>query len=675
MNTHVELIPEVQKITMGKGSLPLHTSESSVRGNSERCMKQFVWDSKTTITTEARAKDEDTFWYIAYGSIEPAAERPPEHPQGYRMIVQENGVLILSSTEQGLFYGCSTWKQIIRQSEASVPAMEIHDWPVLDYRGIMLDFSRGRVCNLSYLKELVVQMASLKMNVLQLYIEHTFQFPGRESIWRGSGALSREELLTLKQWCHQYFIELQPNLQSFGHCNRILTTPEYSHMRESDLYWTLSPAVEETYTFLESLYDDYLPLFDSDLFNIDSDETYDLGSGKSQELQSQMGTGPLYLQHLMRVRDLAKAHGKRIMVFGDVIVKHPELIGELPDDIVFLDWIYDPREHYESTEIFGNAGKTFWVCPGTGSWNSLFPRQNGAVKNILGLVGQGIDCGAQGMLLCDWADHGGYTMPKPSDYSFALGAAASWRGKVDSIESFNRGLAIAYEEPELPVIHSLLASIYTLPALWSKNRSQCVIALFDEPLMGRTITGPLPPAELTALEDLPESISGVLDEESHHLMRPIFQIEESTLTRIERIVQEAEGHIDSLKVQHRRQQYSWIADAFKTMITKVRIGREVRTRFLNHNLSTTWLLQTEEDLRLLKQQFSQLQISFINNWYTYAKTSEIDISLTYFAHGLERLDYLQNFIRKQRVAMEEHREPDYALTTYQSVGYRSLPTY
>jgi hypothetical protein len=657
------------------GVLKFDTQEVDIEGDSIRCINQLELPKKVSSRRKPIEATGLDHTYISIGTLDPSKFPPPEHLQGYRLVVQEQGVLITSKSEQGLFYGCTTWNQIVRQADNTISTLDISDWPYLEYRGIMLDISRGRVFSLDYLKNMVTRLATMKINVLQLYIEHTYQFEGKETIWKGSGAMGREDLQELQSWCSDHFIELQPNLQSFGHCNRILTTSEHRHLRESDLYWTLSPALEETYDFLASVYDGFLPIFESTLLNIDSDETYDLGRGKSKELQSEMGTGRLYLQHLMKVRELAQAHGKRIMVFGDVIVKHPELISQLPDDIVYLDWIYDPKSHYDTTELFGKSGKTFWVCPGTGSWNSLFPRQHGSVKNILTLVGQGIESGAQGMLLCDWADHGGYAMPAPSEYSYALGAAASWSKQVPSLSEFEKAFMILMEETHLPQIHSLLSSIYSLPGLWSKNRSQCVIALFDEPLMGRTITGPVPPADLVPLQDLPPKVSGVLDEESHHLMRPVFQLEESTIRSIGEIIEKVEPLVRSLVDETRRRQYQWITEAFRTMVEKVRLGRKIRGRFLDHEIDTDWLLDVEGELRLLSQRFTLLQINFIHVWYSYATTSEIDITLTYFAHGLERLDYLRRWVAKQRIAMQEHREPDYALATYETAGYRSLPTY
>ena len=672
------LIPNVQNLMNLCGNFVID-SQCTVYSNSKKCIQTFMQHTMNVVTPQNeiqyRLAEPSSFYYIKIGNTQEDVDSIPDNPEGYHLKVDPHGILIVSRTEQGLFYGCCTWHQILKQTGSSIPALQIDDWPTLPNRGLLIDVSRGRVFTIEYLKKLVKQLARLKMNVLQLYIEHTFQFPDKEEIWEGSGAYSREEIITLRKWCEEHFVELQANLQSFGHCNRILTTKGYRHLRESDLYWTLSPAKAESYQFLESLYDDYLPLFTSSVFNVNSDETYDLGTGASKALQKSLGTGRLYLNHLLKLRDLAKKHGKQIMAFGDVIIKHPELIQELPDDIVFLDWIYDPKDHYDTPAVFGNSGKQFWVCPGTGSWNSLFPRQEGATKNIIGLVTQGITEGAKGMLLCDWADHGGYAMPKASEYSYAVGAVMSWTGYCDNLEKVEQAMEILFDEPVYRQLNQVLASIHRLPGVWSKNRSECVIALFDEPLTGRSLTAPVPPKNLQPMKELPEGIGSVFDEESQHMMRPIFQLTDTILSDMNSIVAEAETLVEHVVDKERFSEYKWIVQSFRLIIDKVRLGRIIRTGFSTHQIDVDLLLDWEIELRLQKQRFVHLQIDFTKIWLSYAKISEIDISLTYFAHVIERIDYLQNWIRKQRLAMQKNREPDYALETYNTAGYRSLPTY
>ena len=673
VKTLYQIVPAVQSMESSLTESYLDFTSSPFYSNSPAVSKTFLsfadLDPQNVVVHNS-----DHARFIGFGSWE--FIDPPEHEQGYRLQISETSLIITSRTDQGLLYGCMTLLQILQQcKETGIKTCSITDSPVLENRGVMLDLSRGRVYTLSYLKDLVVLLAKLKMNVLQLYIEHTYAFSFLEKVHEGSDPITKEEIRELDAWCKTYFVELQANLQSFGHCNRLLTTKGFRHLRESDLYWTLSVADDETYALLEKMYHEYLPNFSSSIVNVDSDETYDLGSHASKALMQQMGQGPLYLQHLLKLRELAKQEGKRLMVFGDVILHHPELLQQVPDDIIFLDWIYDPLPSYGTPKQFAKAGCTFWVCPGTGAWNTLFPRQDGAYLNIMGLTLEGIANGAQGMLLCDWGDHGSYTPPSFSYVSFAVSAQASWSGKDCGLASLLPAIARVLEEPQLEILHTILPAIHRLPAMWSKNRSQCAIALFDEPLCGRMITHPAAPDALEALKPLPEGIKGVLDPESHHLMRPLFSISQTSIDEIRTIAKKARTASLKMQSESMKAQYLWLCDALEILSDKLALGREIRTSFLTAEVTVEHMLDWDAQLRLLIRRYVILQQDFVTWWNQVAKHSEIAITITYFAHIIERLDYLRNWLLKQKQALETFHEIDYSLSTYETAGYKSLPTY
>ncbi|WP_320122836.1 glycoside hydrolase family 20 zincin-like fold domain-containing protein [uncultured Sphaerochaeta sp.] len=670
------LFPEPQKIKYGKNITSLSYEHLKVFTNCSQLVGRVTKSlSINHVEIVSTPSSEDEAFFIRFGSVSDTTV--PVQKQGFSLVVGQDSLSITSSSEQGLFYGCLAWEQLTIQGKKSghVQAMELMDWPVLENRGLMLDISRGRVYSLDYLKQLVEKLATLRINVLQLYIEHTFAFSFLADVHKGSSPITAEEVRELDQWCKKHYIELQANLQSFGHCNRLLTTKGFRHFRESDLYWTLSPAVEETYTLLDRMFAEFLPNFTSNVLNIDSDETYDLGSGKSAALIDKEGKGEVYLNHLLRVRELAAKHGKTLMVFGDVILRHPELLEQIPQDIVFLDWIYDPSDTYTTPKKFAVSKRTFWVCPGTGAWNTLFPRQDGAVKNIQKLTIEGVNQGAMGMLLCDWGDHGSYTPPVFSMVAFAVAAQVGWNGREIALEDQLQAISMVLGEPMLQKLHLLLPQIHRLPAFWSKNRSQCSIALFDEPLMGRMLTNALPPKNLEPFEPLPEGVAGVLDPESHHLMRPLFSISEESLEKLTDIEKEARELVGQLHDDLIRSQYEWLCDSLQLICEKLRLGRSIRSAMLSASADYDQFLDWEIELRLLIGKFTQLEMDFVSWWMKVAKVSEIMIPLTYFAHIIERLDYLKGWLAAQRQAIETNHEVDWAMTSYQTAGYKSLPTY
>lgn len=597
--------------------------------------------------------------------------------QEYMIEIRTNHVNLEAGSKQGLFYAIQTLRQVLIQSEdGSLQGLAAKDKPALNYRGLQLDFSRGKTFSLETVRQVIDLMARHKMNVLQLYIEHTFAFQKHPSFCDDVGAITPDFVRAVQEYCEQNYIELQPNFQSFGHCNRILTQPEYRELSESDLYWTLSPSKPETYDLLTDFYEEFLPLFNSPLVNVGSDETYDLGLGLSKEWKQRDGKGRVYLSHILRLRELAKKHGKNIMFFGDVLINYPELLNEIPDDVVLLDWIYDPMKEYPNTKEFGKSGRRFWVCPGTGGWNSIFPRLQGAKINIERLVKTGLQHGAEGMLLTDWGDHGHYGVLSANFYSYLLGAAVSWEGETFDLEEFERGISdVSFLGGPWVELFNGFASIYDLPAIWSKNRSQCVIALFDEPLFGQTVAGPVPPENLLPLEPLPPEVPFAMEEEGHHWMRPIFQLTDEVLDEIDRLIRGLEPKIMQISDQVARMEFEFMANCFKLITKKTRFGKQVREAFATRNITLDMLLDFELEVQRLKQSYVRLLMNFEQVWFARSGEAEIYISVTYFANIISRLDYVHQWLARQRKAMNKNLLVDMDFTTYETVGYQSLPTF
>ena len=240
-------------------------------------------------------------------------------PEAYRLILVPGRIVIAAPDPRGRFYGVQTLRQLLRQFGAELPALRIDDAPDLSHRGVMHDVSRGKVPTLETLFELVELFASLKINQLQLYIEHTFAFERHPLLGQGHSPLTPGDIIALDRHCLRHHIALVPNLQSFGHVSHTLEHAPYRHLGESDFRggWTLSPAVPEVYTFLAELYAEYLPLFSHrPFFNVDCDETWDLGKGRSRELAEKQGLGRVYLDHLLKVRQLVEPYGCRMLFWG-----------------------------------------------------------------------------------------------------------------------------------------------------------------------------------------------------------------------------------------------------------------------------------------------------------------------------------------------------------------------
>lgn len=359
--------------------------------------------------------------------------------QGYLLKILQDKIIIESNTEAGIFYGIKTFEQIIRQSRYKIPTGIINDYPDFCTRGIMLDISRDKVPTMQTLFTLVDKLANWKINRLELYTEHTFAYRNHQNVWIQASPMTGEEILSLDKYCQENFIELVPNQNSFGHMRRWLDLPEYKSLAEcpDGFVWpwgektenpfSLCPILPESLKLLEELYDELLPHFKSNNFNVGCDETFDLGQGKSKSYCEKKGKGKVYLEFLLKIYKLVKKHNKILHFWGDIILDHPDLVKELPRDIVVLNWGYEADHPFEKQcAQFAEAGIPYFVCPGTSSWCSITGRTDNCLENQKNAAYYGLKYGASGILNTDWGDFGHWQYLPISYPGFVRGAALSW---------------------------------------------------------------------------------------------------------------------------------------------------------------------------------------------------------------------------------------------------------
>ncbi len=364
-----------------------------------------------------------------------------DHAQAYVLEIGRDGVEVEFGDEGGLHAAMATLRQIIREHGRRLPRVKIRDWPDFSRRGVMLDISRGRVPRLETLLWLVEMLADFKINEFQLYTEHTFAYRKYASVWRDWGALTGAEIEKLDAHCRGLGIELVPNQNSFGHLRWWLEDARLKKLAEVREPWpdeggaflrrpsTLAPEHPGTLPFLRRLYDELLPHFSSGRFNAGCDETWDLGRGQSRQICKKIGKGRVYLRFLKKIHRELASRGKQMMFWGDIILRHPELVPELPRDAIALNWGYEAGHPFaRETKIFAAAKVPFYVCPGTSTWATMIGRHDNAFINLREAAKAGLGNGAEGFLITDWGDGGHPQPPVVSVLPYLFGAALAWCG-------------------------------------------------------------------------------------------------------------------------------------------------------------------------------------------------------------------------------------------------------
>ncbi len=368
----------------------------------------------------------------------PAAPQETE-TESYALEVRPNEIVCAARDDSGLFCGLQTLCQLIRanRQEATLPCLVIRDWPSLGWRAFQDDMTRGPSSTLETLKFEASLASYLKLNLMTYYMEYQFAFKKHPRIGPPNGSLTPEELAALVEYVKPLHLDVLGNQQSFGHFAQILRHPEYAALRETaDI---LTPVREESYRLLDDLYSEVCPVLPFPWFNVCCDETYGLGTGPSSELAARIGVGGVYVSHIRRVHDLLRdKHRKRMMMWGDIILQHPDRLGDVPKDTIMLTWGYDARPSFEDQIIpFAKAGYDFFVCPGVSDWSRILPDFGVAITNIQNFVRDGIKHGTIGMINTDWQDDG-EALKAVKWHADAWAAECAWNASTTPIERFNR---------------------------------------------------------------------------------------------------------------------------------------------------------------------------------------------------------------------------------------------
>ncbi|MHB1459518.1 MAG: beta-N-acetylhexosaminidase, partial [Armatimonadota bacterium] len=356
--------------------------------------------------------------------------------EAYRLCTTLKNIVIDGASSSGLRYGVETLLQIVKQVGIDLPIIDIDDCPDFAVRGLYHDVTRGQVPTLDTLKRIADLCVSYKINHLELYIEHSFGFRSMTEIGAGMDSLKSDEILELDRYCRERYIDLVPSISTFGHMYEVLRTRSFRHLNELNIdaglvpyswkdrmqHYTLDVSNPESINLIERMFDEFLPLFNSDYVNICCDETFDLGKGKNQGI----APSELYIKHLLSVIELVKKRGKRVLFWGDMVLEYSALIDKLPEDAIVLNWDYSNKPSKDATTRFSEMGVAQYVCPGVNACGSFTSKIVSAESNIRTMALYGKDFGVAGLLNTNWGDHGHMNLLAVSLHGIVMGAAYGW---------------------------------------------------------------------------------------------------------------------------------------------------------------------------------------------------------------------------------------------------------
>ncbi len=440
-------------------------------------------------------------------------DRPPAtridgslHAQGYELRIGPEAVDLVAADEAGAFYGRATLAQLARIHGGSLPTGRIADHPDLAVRGVMLDISRDKVPTMASLERLIDRLASLKVNQVQLYSEHTFAYRNHAAVHAAASPLDAEEIRQLDAFCRARHVELVPNQNCLGHMNRWLAHEPYRQLAIApdgfvDPYgitrppMTMEPANPGSLKLVRELLAELLPLFTSHRVHVGLDEAWELPASRMDD----------FLAWVSTLRGLPELEGREMLMWGDMLAGHADLLARLPAGVTVCEWGYDDWHPFdERCAVLATSGVPFWVAPGTSAWLTILGRVTNARATCRKAAEAALAHGATGYLNTDWGDQGHLQQPVISEPGLAYGASVSWCLEANADIDLGAALsAHVFCDTTGGLAEAVLAlgDAHRLVTPQFPNMSTLVMNLYYPQLpVGRGMTEGLTADELTAVE-------------------------------------------------------------------------------------------------------------------------------------------------------------------------------
>jgi hexosaminidase len=426
--------------------------------------------------------------------------------QGYELHIDASGVELVGGDDAGLFYGEATLSQLVRLHGGALPAGQVRDHPDLPVRGVMLDVSRDKVPTIATLTALVDRLASLKVNQVQLYSEHTFAYRDHPEVHAAASPYDAAEIRELDAFCRARHVELVPNQNCLGHMNRWLAHDRYRPLAIApdgfvDPFgiarppMTIEPTNPGSLALVRELLAELLPLFSSRRVHVGLDEAWELPASRIDDFLSWVAT----------LRALPELDEREMLMWGDMVSGRTDLVASLPRGVTVCEWGYDDWYPFdERCAVLAEAGVPFWVAPGTSSWMSILGRLTNARTTCRRAAAAALTHGGSGYLNTDWGDLGHLQQPVISEPGLAYGAAVSWCLAANGDLDLGAALSThVFGDSTGALADAVLAlgDAHLLVTPQFPNMSALVMNLYYPQLpVGRGLTAGLTSAELDAVD-------------------------------------------------------------------------------------------------------------------------------------------------------------------------------
>lgn len=395
---NLDVIPQPQEIVLARDTTPFIIDRSTTivypatNEKMHRTADFLATFIKEMTGTEVRVSDKEK----SSNAIILAVDSTMGHPEGYKLQITPEKVLLTGGSEAGVFYGIQTIHKalpILKDGKvaAALPAGTVTDFPRFRYRGFMIDVGR-HFFPVSYLKQMIDLMALHNINYFHWHLTEdqgwrieikkypkltevgskrdstiidweTKKFDGKPH----SGFYTQDEAREIVRYAADRFITVVPEIDLPGHTTAALASyPElgctggpYKVLCSFGVFSDVLCANDQTLQFTKDVLDEIMDIFPSEYIHIGGDECPKSRWEKCPKCQAKIKElgikalpkhskeNQLQTYFMSELEKEINAHGRRMLGWDEV------LEGGLTPNSTIMSWrgiqggIEAARQHHD----------------------------------------------------------------------------------------------------------------------------------------------------------------------------------------------------------------------------------------------------------------------------------------------------------------------------------------
>lgn len=396
---NLDVIPQPQEIVLARDTTPFIIDRSTTivypatNEKMHRTADFLATFIKEMTGTEVRVSDKEK----SSNAIILAVDSTMGHPEGYKLQITPEKVLLTGGSEAGVFYGIQTIHKalpILKDGKvaAALPAGTVTDFPRFRYRGFMIDVGR-HFFQVSYLKQMIDLMALHNINYFHWHLTEdqgwrieikkypklteigskrdstiidweTKKFDGKPH----SGFYTQDEAREIVRYAADRFITVVPEIDLPGHTTAALASYQelgctggpYKVLCSFGVFPdVLCAGNDQTLQFTKDVLDEIMDIFPSEYIHIGGDECPKSRWEKCPKCQAKIKElgikalpkhskeNQLQTYFMSELEKEINAHGRRMLGWDEV------LEGGLTPNSTIMSWrgiqggIEAARQHHD----------------------------------------------------------------------------------------------------------------------------------------------------------------------------------------------------------------------------------------------------------------------------------------------------------------------------------------